>query len=63
MGPRGQLALATRLLDPPEKQEESQMDKVITLLEAISESQVRTEHRLLRLESALAAKVGISVRQ
>jgi hypothetical protein len=50
------LAPLLQLLDPPDREETTQLDKVVTLLEAIAESQGRLERRLARLESALAAR-------
>ena len=42
------------LLEPPQERETSQLDLVVTLLEAIAESQARLERRLVEIESRLA---------
>jgi hypothetical protein len=48
------------LLDPPERQEASQIDRLLTLMEATAEAVVRIEQRLQRVESRLAAPSGAS---
>lgn len=47
------------LLEPQER-ETSQLDQIVTLLETIAESQVRTERRLVELESRLAGRASAS---
>lgn len=42
-----------RLLEPPQAEETSQLDQVVTLLEMIAESQARLERRLVEIESRL----------
>jgi len=44
------------LLDPPEAKEQTQLDQVIALLEAIAEAQLRLEARLVAIESRVAAR-------
>ena len=46
------------LLEPPQAKETSQLDQIVTLLETIAESQVRTERRLVELESRLAGRAS-----
>ena len=44
------------LLDPPEAKEQTQLDQVIALLEAIAEAQLRLEARLVAIESRVAVR-------
>ena len=44
------------LLDPPEAREQTQIDQVLRLLEAIAEAQLRLEARMVALESRLTAR-------
>ena len=50
------------LLEPPQAEEQTQLDRIVTLLEQIADSQLRLEHRILAVESALAARHGTSPR-
>ena len=48
------------LLEPPETREETQLDQILALLQQIAESQIRTERRMLAVESMLVASPGAS---
>ena len=48
------------LLEPPQEKETSQLDQIIALLKQVAESQIRTERRLVELESRLAGKASPS---
>ena len=48
------------LLDPPEVREQTQIDQVLRLLEGIAEAQIRTEARMVAIESRLAGWPAIS---
>ena len=50
------LAALLTLLDPPEAQEQTQLDQVVALLESIAAAQIRTEARLVAIESRLAER-------
>lgn len=49
-------------LSQPTAQEETQLDRVTALLEAVAESQVRIEQRLAAIESRLGVQAGASRR-
>ena len=44
------------LLDPPEAREQTPIDQVLRLLEAIAEAQLRLEARMVAIESRLTAR-------
>ena len=48
------------LLEPPEKAEETQIDQILALLEAIAAAQLRMEERMVALESRLAGRSAAS---
>ena len=48
------------LLDPPEAKEQTQLDQVLRLLEAIAEAQLRMEQRMVALECRLAGRFAAS---